>query len=43
MKRYVLSRAAVADLDTIWDYTFENWGRSKRIATSTISGALVKR
>ncbi|MFC5758800.1 type II toxin-antitoxin system RelE/ParE family toxin [Rhizobium sp. GCM10022189] len=29
MKAYVLSRAAVADLDAIWDYTFDNWGQAQ--------------
>ncbi len=29
MKGYLLSRAAVADLDMIWDYTFENWGQEQ--------------
>jgi toxin ParE1/3/4 len=26
MSRYVLSPRAQADLDEIWDYTFERWG-----------------
>ncbi len=26
MSRYVLSPAAVADLENIWDYTCERWG-----------------
>lgn len=43
MKGYVLSRAAVADLDMIWDYTFENWAMSRRIGTSTISAGPAKR
>jgi toxin ParE1/3/4 len=25
MSRYVLTRAAVRDLDQIWDYTAETW------------------
>ena len=29
MKGYVLSKAAVADLDDIWDYTFDNWGQEQ--------------
>jgi toxin ParE1/3/4 len=29
MKGYLISRAAVADLDMIWDYTFENWGQEQ--------------
>lgn len=29
MKGYLLSRAAVADLDMIWDYTFENSGQEQ--------------
>ncbi|MEZ2133054.1 MULTISPECIES: type II toxin-antitoxin system RelE/ParE family toxin [unclassified Sinorhizobium] len=29
MKGYVLSRAAAADLDNIWDYTFDTWGEAQ--------------
>jgi toxin ParE1/3/4 len=29
MKGYALSRAAAADIDGIWDYTFETWGQKQ--------------